>query len=137
MKKYLLFISFLLLSIFVYTTYAPASGRTNAVATLANTAELNVATADTEVPVSATAIYVDSVIIRAKAANTGLVYVGGPSADATSIVLEQGDQVVFTARPGQKINLADIYVDVVTNGDDAYASYATGMDINIVKRETN
>lgn len=57
-----------------------------------------------------------SIAIRAKAANTGKVYVGGSDVDSsTNGGLGAGDTVILESEHGVK--LSDVYIDVGTNGE--------------------
>ena len=61
----------------------------------------------------ATSTAIVSVTIKALAANTGNVYVGGSNVDDTNgFVLAKGDTVSLDVD-----NLADVYLDVDTNGE--------------------
>ena len=78
-------------------------------------------TAGTAVALSATQ-RVKSLTIRAKAGNTGQVYVGGSDVSSTTNDgLDAGESVDFEAVGW--LDLADVYIDVDTNGEgvDFYA----------------
>lgn len=91
-------------------------------------AVITVAAAGTAVTISATEIPVTSVIIEADASNTGNIYIGDSSVDATNGI---------TAVPGESINvstddiprqadefiLSDIFVDADTNDNKARIAY--------------
>lgn len=65
---------------------------------------------------------VKSVKIIAKSGNTNQVYVGGPDVDtSTNDGLDAGESLEI--EPGQFFNLADVFLDVDTNGEgvDFYA----------------
>jgi len=81
-----------------------------------------VATAGTSVNLAAVGTLVQTVTIYAQKAargtNTGAVYVdtvGGAS--GPQIKLNPGAWIVFTAPPGEVIDLSNIYVDALNNGD--------------------
>jgi len=71
-----------------------------------------VTTAGTEVPLaSSTAIL--SVTVKAKHANTNMIYVGkNPVTSSTGFVLDAGEAVSMDVD-----NLADVYIDSDTNGE--------------------
>ena len=63
-------------------------------------------------------------VIIAKAANTGQVYLGGPTVDNTvNDGLDAGESLSITPSRGHEIQLADIFIDVDTTGEgvDWYA----------------
>ena len=83
--------------------------------------EKTVATAGTAVALSATQ-RVKSLTIRAKAGNTGQVYIGGSDVSSTTNDgLDAGESVSFEAV--NWLDMADVYIDVDTNGEgvDFYA----------------
>ena len=83
--------------------------------------EKTVPTAGTAVALSATQ-RVKSLTIRAKAGNTGQVYVGGSDVSSTTNDgLDATEPVSFEAVGW--LDLADVYIDVDTNGEgvDFYA----------------
>lgn len=80
-----------------------------------------VATAGTELPISATSKPLGvGVWVRAHGGNTGLIYVGmNPVTNLTGFVLAQGESVFI---PVSNANL--VYVDCATNGDGvSYIGY--------------
>ena len=84
-------------------------------------AEAIVTTAGTAVALSASR-RVRSVSIRAKAGNTGQIYVGGSDVDSTvNDGLDASESISFDSVGW--MDLADIYVDADTNGEgvDFYA----------------
>lgn len=57
-------------------------------------------------------------------ANTGSIWYGPSSADATNTrLMATGAVARIDAPAGQKINLADIFIDVATNGDGVTFTY--------------
>ncbi len=91
-------------------------------------ADLDIPTAGTRVQLSATATPVTTVIIQAKASNTGLVFVGDASVAAgQGISLAAGKAIALNAddfgEGAGEFLLSDIYVDAATNGDDVKVSY--------------
>ena len=83
--------------------------------------EAIVTTGGTAVALSA-ARRVRSVLIRAKAGNTGLLYVGGSDVDSTvNDGLDAGESISFDSVGW--MDLADIFIDADTNGEgvDFYA----------------
>ena len=59
---------------------------------------------------------VKSVLLRAKAANTNQVYIGGPDvASATNDGLDASESITLTADAW--LDLANIFIDVDTNGE--------------------
>ena len=64
-----------------------------------------------------------SVTLKALAANSGQVYVGGSDvASSTNVGLDAGDSITLSSST-KMLNLSDIYIDVGTNDDgvDFYA----------------
>jgi hypothetical protein len=81
-----------------------------------------VAAAGTPEALVGSATLVEKVIITAtkgfNSANTGAVFVGQSSTnDQNYIRLMPWDVLILDAPPGKKIDLNQIYIDVVTNGD--------------------
>jgi len=67
-----------------------------------------------------------SLMIRAKYANGGYIYVGGKDVDSsTNEGLASGDSILINPRPGKAIQLNDIYIDASVSGEgvDFYASF--------------
>ncbi len=78
--------------------------------------EKTVATAGTAEALLGTSQRVKSVVIIAKKGNTNQVYVGGPDVAATTNDgLDAGDSITVEAVGW--MDLADIYLDVDTNGE--------------------
>lgn len=64
-------------------------------------------------------------VIIAKAANTGNVFVGGSNvASSTNAGMAPGDALTLSPKPGTVLDLAKIYIDVATSGEgvDFYGS---------------
>lgn len=98
---------------------APVILRNNFVA-----GQKNVTTAGTQV-VLATAMRVTSVVVRAKVANTGMIYVGVDSVDSsTGFELDAGDACSISAVELGGIDLANIWIDSSVNGEGV-TYYAT------------
>jgi hypothetical protein len=78
----------------------------------------DVTTAGTRVALAASTVC-QSVLIQAKAANTGVIYVGGATVSATSgIFLYPGESVEMSVD-----NLADINIDSSVNGEGVVFTY--------------
>ena len=65
---------------------------------------------------------VDSVELFARkaagTANTGNIWIGPASADGAQLrIMAAGDSITYSAPPGKKIDLYNIYIDVATAGD--------------------
>ena len=92
-------------------------------------ADVTVTTAGTRVQVTSTDTPCTTVIIQAKATNTGLVIVGDSSVSASrGIELSAGEEISIAADPsgrpgGEELNLADFWVDAATNGDKVKVAY--------------
>jgi copper(I)-binding protein len=90
---------------------------------------ITVAAAGTAVPLSATAVDVKSLWLRAAkvgGANTGKVYVGISTVDQSTrqiVELDKGVTFQFPIPDGATINLADVYVDAATNADGVVGLY--------------
>ena len=81
-----------------------------------------VASAGTPVPVSATPVLLETVELFGQKArgtnNTGLVYVGANPAVNTQLrPLSAGGSLVLVAPVGRKLDLSQLFIDAVTNGD--------------------
>ena len=65
------------------------------------------------------------VIIQAKAANTGIIYVGGVAVSSTSgIALLNGDNVTIPSMSGvTAYDLQNIYIDASVNGEGVLFTY--------------
>lgn len=91
--------------------------------------DVTVSTAGTRVQLSATATPVSTVIITAKAANSGKIYVGDDTVAAgTGTELAAGSSLAVSAdmsgRPGgEEFVLSDFYIDAATNGDKVAVAY--------------
>ena len=80
------------------------------------TSEKTVAAAGTAEALSSTPQRVLSLAIIAKSSNTGQVYVGGSDVDSsTNGGMAPGDSLELSG--GNAMDLADIYIDVDTNGE--------------------
>lgn len=89
----------------------------------------NVTTATTAVPLSATSLLAFDVLIVAKAANTGNIYVGGSDVDNTDTPLAAGDPLSLTPPVSRDAtenmyDLSKIYIDADTNGEGVHVTYA-------------
>jgi membrane protein implicated in regulation of membrane protease activity len=86
--------------------------------------EKTVTSAGTAEALETTVDLVESVVIIAKAANTGQVFVGGTDvASTTNDGLDAGDSISLSSRKGFK--LSNIFIDVGVSGE--------GVDIYAVK----
>ena len=89
----------------------------------------DVTTAATAVALSASKLIVTDAIIKAKAANTNDIYVGGSDVDAASgYVLDATNTVrlrelMGPAEPEAVFNLADVYIDADTDGEGVSVLY--------------
>jgi hypothetical protein len=82
----------------------------------------NVAAAGTEEALSSSSLQAYGVIIKAKHANTGMIFVGkNPVTSTTGYVLDGGETV---ALPGV-VDLSKVYIDSGTNGDGVSVIYFT------------
>lgn len=94
--------------------------------TLANT---DIPTPGTRVQLNGgTLLYVESVVVQAATANTGNIFVGDASVSSSrGIQLAPGTSIEITGyeQRGQTLclNLADLYVDTATAGNDACVVY--------------
>lgn len=87
-----------------------------------------VATAGTELPLTATSILVSKCRIRALDGNTGLVYVGDSTVSSTNgYPLTKGDELVLEAlldnQDKNQLDLSAIYVDAASNADGVAVIY--------------
>lgn len=104
-------------------------------ASIIQTGEINLVSAGTRQSLSASDVFCDCVVLRAKTANTGILYIGGVDVTAaTGLILEQGDVAILNAIEGKKINLKDLYLDGGTTNDDLYVSYGAGFHADLSKR---
>ncbi len=88
-------------------------------------------TAGTRVQVSTTDLYVLSLAVQSKKANTGKIYVGDASVSATQChQLEPGETIVIEGqgKPNslEEVNVADVYFDSSIN--------AEGVNLTYIKR---
>lgn len=85
-----------------------------------------VTTAGTRVQLSATQILAVSVSIQAKAANTGVIYVGGPTISSSrGVALSAGDTLALLpmARHNEYYDLRAIWLDASVNGEGVAYAY--------------
>ena len=88
-----------------------------------------VATSGTGVPLVASETFARKVILMAKkatGANTGLVYIGTSTVDATTpqqIALAPGDSITIDPGPGCKVDLATIYIDCAAANTDGVTGW--------------
>ncbi|KKM00680.1 hypothetical protein LCGC14_1801990 [marine sediment metagenome] len=87
---------------------------------------VNVTTAGTAVPLSATRIVAGWVFLQAKTANTGKIYVGESDVSSTSKMVELSATDGFTfpdnAVPSM-YDLKDIYIDASVSGEGVWVGY--------------
>lgn len=103
-------------------------------ARITQVAAINLTSSGTRQALSASNVYVTSVVINALAANTGTIYVGDVGVTAANgLVLAKGDSVILTAKTGY-LNLKYIYFDGSTTNDDIKISYAVDAEINVVPK---
>ena len=84
-----------------------------------------VTSAGTAVALASDGLY-GSLMVRAKYANTGNIFIGGSDvASSTNEGLAAGDSILINPRPGKAIQLTDIYIDSAVSGEgvDFYASF--------------
>ncbi len=94
-----------------------ASG--DAPATSVGNGSKNVTTAGTRVQLSVTSVPIKKVTIRAKADNTGFIYVGGSTVSSSSnIYLQPMDSI-----PLDVANLNAVWLDSSANGDGVFFTY--------------
>jgi hypothetical protein len=97
------------------------------------TGSKTVAASGTAEALSATKILCGGVTIRANDTNTGNVYIGGSTVDKSTnqgVVIPAGATISMAAQAGHVINLANIYIDVDTNGDGVtfdHGPYSTAI----------
>jgi len=91
-----------------------------------------VPTPGTAVALSATDLWVTSLVIQAKkvgAANTGNIFVGDSTVDKTTkqlVTLANNSSAwEFPIPAGAAVNLADIYIDAATADDGVVGAYTT------------
>lgn len=86
------------------------------------------AAADPPEPLTTTNLLVNSVTLKgvkaARTANVGTVYIGfTTNNDAQAFQLTSGGEIVIQARSGFRLNLNQVYLDVVTAGDGVAVFY--------------
>ena len=80
--------------------------------------EKTVTTAGTAVALSSTKDHVKAIVIRAKAGNTGQIYIGGEDVDSNvNDGIAAGEAIPFATNVGGGYVLSDIYIDADTNGE--------------------
>lgn len=90
---------------------------------------VTVTTAGTEVPLTAdTTLVAYKVLIKAKATNAGLVYIGDSTVTATNgFPLAATDSLIIDTvdypKGMESVMLSDIYVDSANNGDSVQVMY--------------
>ena len=88
-----------------------------------------VTTSGTGVPLMASETFARKVYLMAKkatGANTGLVYIGTSTVDATTpqqIALAPGETIVIDPGPGCKVDLATIYIDCAAANTDGVTGW--------------
>jgi hypothetical protein len=91
----------------------------------------NVGTAGTRVQLSTTNLYASSLIIRAKSANTGVIYVGDSTvASSNGMFLAAGESNELSGPPTKhgiplNFNLKNIYIDSSVNGEGVIVEYVS------------
>ena len=85
-----------------------------------------VTTAGTAVPLSAESLPVSSFTIRAKASNTGLIYVGKEDVDNSKVPLQATEAVSWegTSTPNA-LDLSEVYIDASVDGEGVDVFYVT------------
>lgn len=99
-------------------------------------AVVTVATAGTRVPLSATSLLVRNFVVLWNDGNTGAVYIGDSTVDATHCIKLNGScpSYGFTAEDSVAdednvfIDLNKVYIDAANNGDFVYLSYTELID---------
>jgi LysM repeat protein len=90
-------------------------------------ADVTVTTAGTRVQVSGSDLYVYSVSVQAKKANTGKIYVGDSSVSSSrGYQLEPGEVITlngFDGKATEEFNVTDLYVDATVNGEGVHVTY--------------
>lgn len=90
-----------------------------------------VATAGTRVALKSSPTWAAGLLLSAPAANTGVIYIGDSSVDATNgYVMAAGDSVSLRDLFGDDdgiVNLASIYVDAALDGDKVTVAYLEGI----------
>lgn len=88
-----------------------------------------VTTAGTRVQLSATSVAVESVTIQPKAANTGTIYVGGPSVSSSNGTrlpspATSNSSITFTRDEDGIDELSDIWLDASVSGEGVVFTYS-------------
>lgn len=88
----------------------------------------NVTTAGTRVQLQSTNQYVFDLIIQAKPANTGSIYVGDSTVTSTKCIELLPGQIYSMAgavKPNslEELNIADYWIDSSVNGEGVHLSY--------------
>jgi hypothetical protein len=96
---------------------------------------ITVTTAGTQIQVTSTPIYVESVYIEALGTNTGFIYVGDENVSSTAYAarLAAGEGFSLNVQKGKaddRINLDNIWIDSSVNGEKAQVTYLKGEDSN-------
>jgi len=92
-------------------------------------ADVTVTTAGTRVQVTSSFIQATTVVIQAKRANTGKIYVGDSSVSSTrGLQLEPGESVSISIDPSgirgpDELIMSDLYLDSSVSGEGAKVSY--------------
>ena len=87
----------------------------------------SVTTAGTRVPLKSAKTMANWLLIQTKAANTGVIYLGGETVTATSgVILSSGDSdVVWPMMAFNCYDLNKIFVDAATSGDGVQYIYTS------------
>lgn len=91
----------------------------------------NVTTAGTRVQLSTSNLYASSLIIRAKTANTGVIYVGDVTVTSSiGMFLAAGESNELSGPPTKygvplQFNLKNIYIDSSVSGEGVIVEYVT------------
>jgi hypothetical protein len=95
-----------------------------------------VTTAGTRVPLSATALKAYQIAIRAKTANTGVIYIGGSDVTSAGYQLAAGQTLSYgdlhdasTQLRDFRIDLTQIYIDSSVNGEGVEVVYAAEFQV--------
>jgi hypothetical protein len=105
-----------------------AGGSASAAGTIAQVIKTVAATGTPEAIAATATLFKMATLIGVKAArtnNTGIVYVGASATNDTQpLAVSPGERVSLEAPPGQKLDLAAIYVDVLNAGDGVAVLYS-------------
>jgi len=83
-----------------------------------------VSTAGTAVQLATSNTWVRFVIVQSDYDNTGEVYVGGSDVSSDNgIILQPGDALAISLSRGNRVNLADLYVDASADGQKVIVLY--------------